>query len=109
MKCKRCGGTEFYDTITAIRTYDENGNLKSIEIENVNKVPKYVKCSECGTIANYLLLKDDNFRKCKTCTFYKPYDEPVEDEDFDGTCIALNLETDEEEFCSCYEEQENSK
>lgn len=107
MKCKRCGGTKFYDTSIVIRNYDENGNLKSIEIENVDRAPKYVKCSECGTVVNYLLLKDDNFRKCKTCTFYEPYEKPTDD--FDGTCIMHNRETDEEEFCSCYEVEENSK
>lgn len=107
MKCKRCGGTEFYDTVMAIRNYDENGNLKSIKIEKYNKVSKYVKCSECGTVASYLLFKDDDFRKCKTCKFYKPYDKPVED--FDGMCIARECETDEEEFCSYYEVEENSK
>lgn len=107
MKCKHCGGTEFYDTTIAIRNYDENGNLKSIEIESVDKAPKYVKCSACETVICYLLLKDDNFRKCKTCTFYKPYDKPVED--FDGMCTAHNRETDEEEYCSYYEEKEKSK
>lgn len=107
MKCKRCGGTEFYDTSIAIRNYDENGNLKSIEIESVDRAPKFVKCSACGTVANYLLLKDDNFRKCKTCVFYEPYDEPIDD--FDGVCTAHDREIDEEEYCYCYKVEENSK
>lgn len=36
--------------------------------------------------------------KCKNCTWYEPYEKPVED--FDGWCSARNCETDEEEFCS---------
>ena len=36
--------------------------------------------------------------RCKNCTWYEPYEKPVED--FDGWCSARSCETDEEEFCS---------
>lgn len=36
--------------------------------------------------------------RCKNCTWYQPYEKPVED--FDGWCSARSCETDDEEFCS---------
>lgn len=36
---------------------------------------------------------------CRECTWFKPYQKPVED--FDGRCVVHMCETDEEEYCSC--------
>lgn len=35
--------------------------------------------------------------RCKDCPYFKPYEEV---EDFDGECIAHEIETDKTEFCS---------
>ena len=35
--------------------------------------------------------------RCKDCQYFKPYEEV---EDFDGECIAHEIETDKTEFCS---------
>lgn len=36
--------------------------------------------------------------RCENCTWYTPYEKPVED--FDGWCSARSCETDDKEFCS---------
>lgn len=35
--------------------------------------------------------------RCKDCPYFRPYEEV---EDFDGECIAHEIETDKTEFCS---------
>lgn len=35
--------------------------------------------------------------RCKDCQYFRPYEEV---EDFDGECIAHEIETDKTEFCS---------
>lgn len=35
--------------------------------------------------------------RCKNCQYFRPYEEV---EDFDGECIAHEIETDKTEFCS---------
>lgn len=35
--------------------------------------------------------------RCKDCSYFRPYEKV---EDFDGECIAHEIETDKTEFCS---------